>query len=118
MPSTKLRRARSVGGHAVVGGRNRLGDEALDAAQAGRDAEDPEPVHHRCGLEGVAVVDEAEHPPEAAHLPAGVGAPPHPPPRNGSPAFPVFLLPAPGPMQQVFLCTVWEVGSPMYIRDC
>jgi hypothetical protein len=60
-----------LGSHAVMGGGNRLGHGALDAAKACSDAEDLKLVHHRGGLESVAVVDKAEYPPEAAHLPAG-----------------------------------------------
>jgi hypothetical protein len=53
---------------AVVGGGDGLGDQGLDAAEAGRDGEQAQPVHHGGGLVGVRVHDGAEHAAPAAHL--------------------------------------------------
>src|SRR5690606_967232 len=54
--------------HVAVAGGHRLGDEAFDAAEAGRDREQPQPVDHGGGLLGGGVQDRAEHAAAAAHL--------------------------------------------------
>jgi hypothetical protein len=68
MLSAMPRAARSSRVQTVVGGGDRLGDDALQPAEVGRDGEHGQPVHHGRHGGGGAVQHEADHAAEAGHL--------------------------------------------------